>query len=337
MKNAQDTKIVNLALNNFEAATGIHGEWEFLAHTDNTELDGTLTITLGETRIKFNTEVKKEVRHTQLDRIIARHIKNDMFLLLAQNIFPKGKETLRKENIAYLDIAGNFYFRNENNYIFIEGNKIPALEKEKPNRAFTPAGLKIVFLLLTKKDALDLPYREIAHRANVALGNVPLVINGLKEAGYLIAKNKNKFILTRKRELLDRWITGYGETLRPKLAMGKYRFLEKNRYWSDFQLVPADVWGGEAGANLITNYIEPELKVLYTTLPKMELIKKMKLVPDAKGEIEIMQHFWREPDNLEINHAPPLLVYADLILSQDARNTAVAELIFENYLKPEFY
>lgn len=336
MKNPQETEIVNLALNNLKAATGIQGKWEFLEHAENTGIDGILTITLDEKLIKFNTDVKKEVRHTQLERIIDGHTTNNMFLLLAQNIFPKAKEILRKENIAYLDIAGNFYFRNENLYIFIEGNKIPALEKEKPNRAFTPTGLKILFLLLTKKDALDMPYREIAHQANVALGNVPLVIHGLQEAGYLIAKNKNKFILTRKLDLLDRWITGYGETLRPKLEMGKYRFLEKNRNWADYQLVPGDVWGGEAGANLITNYIEPELKVLYTTLPKMELMKKMKLIPDAKGDIEIIQHFWQEPNNLEILHAPPLLIYADLILSQDARNAEVAERIFDNYLKPEF-
>jgi len=66
-----------------------------------------------------------------------------------------------------------------------------------------------VFLLLTEKNALNMSCREIAHRANVALGNVPLVINNLQEAGYLIVK---KYIITRKRELLNRWITGYGET-----------------------------------------------------------------------------------------------------------------------------
>ena len=227
MKNLEETKIVNLALNNLEAVSGIHGEWEFLKHKENTDIDGILTITLDHIHLKFNTNVKKEIRHTQVERIIDKHTINDKFLLLVQNISHKGKEILRKENIAYLDIAGNFYFRKENYYIFIEGNKIPTLEKEKPNRAFTPTGLKIVFLLLTNNDALDMPYREIAHRANVALGNVPLVMNGLKEAGYLMSKNKNKYILTHKKELLDRWITGYAETLRPKLEMGKYRFLEK--------------------------------------------------------------------------------------------------------------
>lgn len=83
-----------------------------------------------------------------------------------------------------------------------------------------------MFLLRVTKS----PHWKKKNRANVALGNVPLVMSGLQEAGYLIAKNRNKYILTRKRELLDRWITGYGEKLRPKLEMGKYRFLEKNRY-----------------------------------------------------------------------------------------------------------
>lgn len=334
MVTQQEIKTVNKALNNLENVAGIRGEWE---HTDNTEIDGILTIALGENRIKFKTDVKNEIRHPHLERIRTRAYVNEMYLLLAKNIFPKAKEMLRNENIAYLDIAGNFYFRNENYYIFIEGNKIPTGEKEKPNRAFTPTGLKIVFLLLTEKNALNLSYREIAHRANVALGNVPLVINNLQEAGYLIAKNRNKYIITRKRELLDRWITGYGETLKPKLKVGRYRFLKNNKYWKEQQLAPGDVWGGEAGANIISNYIEPEIKILYTKLSKMELMTKMMLVPDSKGDIEIIQHFWQDADSLEKNCAPPILIYADLILSQDPRNIEVAEFIFESYLKTDFY
>lgn len=53
MKNPQETKIVNLALNNLEAVTGIHGEWEFLEHTENTGIVGIPTITLDETRINL--------------------------------------------------------------------------------------------------------------------------------------------------------------------------------------------------------------------------------------------------------------------------------------------
>jgi hypothetical protein len=333
---SQEIKTIDKALSNLENVGGIHGEWKFLEQTENTGIDGILTIVLGDNRIQFKTEVKNEIRPTHLERIKYRAYTNDAFLLLAQNIFPKAKEMLRKDNIAYLDIAGNFYFRNDNYYIFIEGNRIPTLEKEKPNRAFTPTGLKIVFLLLTEKNALNMSYREMAHRANVALGNVPLVINGLKDAGYLMAKNKNKYILTRKRELLDRWVTGYGETLKPKLKVGQYRFLKNNKHWTEQQLVTGDAWGGEAGANLITNYIEPEIKTLYTKLSKMELMKKMMLVPDSKGDIEIIQHFWEETDNLERGYAPPILIYADLILSQDPRNIEVAELIFDNYLKTDF-
>lgn len=336
MKNSKDVNIVNQAINSLENVAAIHADWEFLENTENKELDGVLTIAFSENRIKFKTDIKKEVRHTQLERIKTQASKNVNFLLLAQNIFPKAKEILRKEKIAYLDVAGNFYFHNESHYIFIEGNKTTALEKEKPNRAFTPTGLKIIFLLLTEKDAINMSYREIAHRTNVALGNIPLVINGLQEAGYLISKNRRKHILTRKRQLLNRWITGYGETLRPKLELGKYRFLEKNKSWEEYQLTPGDVWGGETGANLITNYIEPEIKTLYTKLSKIELIKKMKLVPESNGDIEILQHFWQDADDLDLNLAPPVLIYADLILSQDPRNAEVAELIFNKYLKSEF-
>ena len=332
----QKINTVNKALTNLENVAKLHGEWEHLDNSKNTGIDGILTIALGENRIRFKTHVKHEIRHAQLEVIKARASKNDTFLLLAQNIFPKAKEILRSENIAYLDIAGNFYFRNENYYILIEGIRIPTVEKEKPNRAFTATGLKIVFLLLTEKNALNMSYREIASRANIALGNVPLVINNLKEAGFLIAKTRNNYIITRKRELLDRWIIGYGETLKPKLKVGQYRFLKNNNHWKDQQLAPGDVWGGEAGANLMTNHIEPEIKTLYTKLSKMELMTKMMLVPDSKGDIEIIQHFWQEAENLNKDCAPPILIYADLILSQDPRNLEVAESFFNSYLKPDY-
>ena len=337
MSKAKEIEIVNLALSNLKELTGIASEWEHVVQKEHIGVDGKLTFKLGETDIEFNTEIKREVRPTQLGQIIDQKNQTAPFLLVAQNIYPTAKELLRMENIAYLDIGGNFYFQDKNHYIFIEGNKVPTIKKEKPNRAFTPTGLKIVFLLLTNEGALDFTYREIADYAHVALGNVPLVMRGLQEAGYLIPKNKNKYILTRKRELLDRWITGYAETLRPKLEMGKYRFVEKNKQWSDCQLMPGDVWGAEAAASLMTNYIEPEVKVLYTKVPKMELMKKWKLIPDANGDIELIQHFWKAPDNLEVDYAPALLIYADLIISQDARNVEVAELVFEKYLKTEFY
>ena len=69
----------------------------------------------------------------------------------------------------------------------------------------------------------------------------------------------------------------------------------------------------------------------------MELMTKMMLVPDSKGDIEIIQHFWQEADSLEKNCAPPILIYADLILSQDPRNIEVADFIFNSYLKTDFY
>ncbi|WP_409151723.1 MULTISPECIES: hypothetical protein [Sphingobacterium] len=61
--------------------------------------------------MKIESNLKRTGRSKsgiQLERIKNLAYVNDRFLLLPQNIFPKAKVMQRKENIAYLDIAGNF-------------------------------------------------------------------------------------------------------------------------------------------------------------------------------------------------------------------------------------
>jgi len=35
---------------------------------------------------------------------------------------------------------------------------------------------------------------------------------------------------------------------------------KNNNYWKEQQVAPVEVWGGEAGANIMSNYIELEIK-----------------------------------------------------------------------------
>ncbi|WP_196939512.1 type IV toxin-antitoxin system AbiEi family antitoxin [Sphingobacterium pedocola] len=332
-----EIRLVDQALNSLKQHTGMETEWIPNNDPVDNAVDGVLVIELDGRRIELDTEIRREVRPHQLKMIANKVGKERPLLLLAQNILPKAKERLRAENIAYLDVAGNFFIRYRDIWIWIEGNKLPKVEKDIPNRAFTAAGLKVLFFLLTEPDALDMPYREIALGANVALGNIPLVINGLKETGFLVKLDKTRYRLRNKRELLDRWIAGYQEILRPKLVIGTFRMPEKHIDWRQYRLTKGDFWGGESAAGLLTDYLEPEKLTLYTTVTKLELVKRYRFIPDPKGNVEVLQQFWVDREiNWFINQVHPLLTYADLLLTQDPRNIEVAEIIFEKYLKADF-
>ena len=91
-------------------------------------------------------------------------------------------------------------------------------------------------------------------------------------------------------------------------------------------------WGGEPAGAILTDYLKPEKFCIYTSLHSQELLKDYKLAPSEVGNVEINELFFKpEIFNCE-KTVPPLLVYADLLLSGDNRNPETADLIYEKYL-----
>ena len=93
----------------------------------------------------------------------------------------------------------------------------------------------------------------------------------------------------------------------------------------------ASFWGGEPGADLLTNYLQPAVFQLYSTETKMDLMKNYRFIPDPKGNIYVHVPFG---ENLvTVKRTNPLLVYGDLVNSASYRNLEVAERINDAYLK----
>jgi len=63
-------------------------------------------------------------------------------------------------------------------------------------------------------------------------------------------------------------------------------------------------------------------------------MKKLKIVPDQNGDVELLRPFWNEEVFLrELDTVPPLLAYAELISSIDSRNRETAMRVKEKYVK----
>ena len=319
-----EQEIIQVALQNLKQFTGIQCQWN-----NNGPLDGVLELNVNGHRHTFTVVVKREVRTHLLPQIDNYFHRNENFLLLANRLFPKIKEELRQKEIPYLEANGNIYLKKNDLFLFIDTQKPLDVEKNKGNRAFTKTGLKVLFYLIQHKEAIHQTQREIAEKANVGLGNIPQVIDGLKETGYLIPLNNKTYVWENRKALLERWITEYATVLRPKLVKERYT-LKAN--WQEIQLHKhKTVWGGEPAADILTNHLRPEKFLIYTKETRMELIKNYKLMPDKNGEIEVLEMFWKENEG---KTAPPLLLYADLMLEGGKRNKETAEKIYHEHIEP---
>lgn len=331
----KEADIVQIALENLEKATNIRGKWKGFAQKD---VDGVIDLFIENQHFIMNIEVKNEIREHQLPNLLDQAERNRPFMVVAKRIFPKIKEQLREHRIPYMEINGNIWLQQDPLLIWIDNNKPIQITEEKVNRAFTKTGLKVVFQFLLDEEWINNPYREIAHKTEVGLGNINNIINGLQENGFLLKQNKKEFRLTNKKELLEKFIIAYKEKLKPALHIETFRFLkeEDQQQWKQIPLkTPKTFWGGEPAGELLTNYLRPEHYILYTTETRNELIKNYRLIPDPNGNVTAYKKFWTETETPE-NTAPPLLVYTDLINTGDRRCIETANKIYEQTLKYKF-
>jgi hypothetical protein len=330
-----ENQIIQAALFAIEQRNGITGLWR----PTHKHLDGELDLTFRNRRARLNVEIKKELRLMHLPKILELAKKNAPLIVVAETIFPTLKEKLREEEIAYLDTAGNLYVPIKDVFIWIDGHKPFVPEKPTRNRAFTKTGLKMVYYLLQEDDALNLPYRQLAAGAKVALGNVTNIIEGLRTAGFVLQLNPTTLKLQNKPQLLERWITGYRETLRPSLYLGTYRLNERYRdtHWRELpNVTEMGDWGGEPAGEYYTRYLTPETLTYYTDQAKAELQTKWRLLPDREGDLIIYERFWTRDKPHHPGIVPPLLAYTDLLLTDEPRCIETAQMIYNKHLKNAF-
>lgn len=329
-----EREIVDMALARLESIAGINAQWK----QKQGEIDGEIDLYFKDKDLHFYVEVKKEVRNHQLPFLITQAKRYHPLMIIAEKIYPAVKEQLRENKIPYLDTAGNIYVDEPGKFVWIEGNKPIKVKKGKTNKAFTKTGLKVIFHLLLNPDAINHPYRKLAEATGVALGAITDIMHGLKQGDFILQINKTTVRLHKKRELLERWITGYQETLKPTLHLGTYRFWDETNLqnWEKLILEKNEgVWGGEPAAEILTNYLKAATLTIYAD-EKNTIFRKWVLVPDPDGNVIFYRKFWIDEWLKAEQHAPPLLVYADLMITDDPRCHETAQIIYDKFLKETF-
>lgn len=326
----KQAEIIDQAVELLKDRTGMKVTWQSYGKAE----DMVYGIAFQDRKMQFIVAYKKHLAAYQVDQIAKSQDLRFPLLVVAENIATPAREQLRMKGIAYLEANGNIFINNSQATIFLDGNKPVKESKPVKNRAFTKTGLKAVFHLLNNPDAIGKTYRQLSEETGIALGNIKYIMDGLAEAGYLLPVGKRKMALKNKKGLLDRWIAGYRETLKPDLFRGAYRGWADKK-WQDIDVKGIDMeWGGEAAGEIMTGYLQARVLTVYAAGFNEEEVSSIGLISYKKGDVFVYDKFWWQ-DREAGDTTPALLVYADLLITDNPRCIETAKLVYEKHIKDQ--
>lgn len=330
--------ILDQALDRFEEAAGVK-----IARAEgegNTEVDAVVTLKKNEHTARYGVEVRKDVTRTTIGgiaRMLRTHEGDLPMLLVAEYFTPEQMATLRELGIPCIDAQGNAFVDTGWLYVYIQGIRRQRTKREHATGAdlFGWAGTKVIFALLCVEGMRTAPYREIADVTGVALGTVARVMQEMLRTGYLRRGSDGGARLANARHLADRWVTAYAEKLRARQWIGRYEAGER----MNAEVIRAchALLGGETAAQHLHRTLKPGIETVYLDGEPNELILRLRLKMNPKGNVELRRKFWNFdcPEHAQ-GVTPHLLTYADLLAVADPRTMEAAGKIYEEFLDRHF-
>src|SRR5699024_9224993 len=136
---------------------------------------------------------------------------------------------------------------------------------------FQEAGLKLLLLLLNQQECINRSYRELAAKTGISVGSISNIFREL-EAEHFLVREGRKRMLKNKEELIDRWVVGYKDFLKPRVKRQQMRSLDGKL---DVEtLLESDLdfyFGGEYEGQLLTQHLKAKQFIIYSN----EEIKKI--------------------------------------------------------------
>ncbi|WP_254244090.1 hypothetical protein [Hymenobacter sp. BRD128] len=195
----------------------------------------------------FVLEVRKNLTQALVDQLHAATPSQEPVALVVPYVSDKLGQELQRRGVCYLDTAGNAYLQTTTSdfFVLIRGNRQPKASAQVQHRAFQPAGVQLLYHLLSEPALLQASYRTMAEQAQVALGSVSILLKGLQQLE-LLRDESGKRRWTDPAQVLRRWVDAYGEVVRPKLPAQRYRWLDPavaRQGWQNLDLGPDMAWG----------------------------------------------------------------------------------------------
>jgi hypothetical protein len=313
--------------------------------------DGVVELTTPRGRHRLSVEVKRSYLDRGLvNAILSRALakspskgrtkaeRASAKLVLARYIPTAVGEQFIDAGICFADDPGNVHLRlgAEYNWTVLGKREPPRLTEA--NRT-TPATIQLLFQFAVEPRSATWTVRDLARAAGISKTKVAqLRRQFLREQ---ILGSQSEFHLTP--EIADRLVSGYGQILRPKLLIGRYRysdpsidqFLIRLSKEANTQKIQYALTGGPA-AEAMQHFYHGSEAPIFLALPRPDILRSLRLLPDRVGPVVLLKPFgglvyWREFDGRMV--APPWLVYAELLANSDPRAREAAEELRRVFLQ----
>ena len=307
------------------------------------EVDAFARIAKGKVQLDVVIEAKRAATPATLGAILAQTKAQALahgkpVILVTDYVTPPVADRLRAEQQQFIDLAGNAYLEAPEWFVFVIGRKpVRTGAPIHAAKGATPAGLKVAFALLCDPPLADAPHRTIALAAGVALGAVPGILADMRDTDQLFVVGKVRRLQANKR-MLDQWAFAYARTLRLKTLTATYTAPNFGE-WKTWMLDPKQMkWGAEPAAALLTGYLRPGVLTLYTEKLPARFIHDKRLtrahVLADTALVEVRKPFWGETlvAGPREDTVPPVLIYADLLATGDARCIETAQKLYDDHL-----
>ncbi len=303
----------------------------------------------GEARLKivtpsgrhdFLVEVKNGVLNAAMEErvlsLLSRHGAGK-WMLFAPYVTPRLAERLAELHVNFVDLAGNCHLElGPSSLIHIVGR---GKQPREPRTGLSSNGYRVLHALLAKPGLGDATVRELASAAGVGKSTAAEAVKALERLGLLHSTSSGRVLLGNN--LLDRWVAGYADQLRPALFIARYQPADPDpaaliRRIEDTLRRKRVKWAfsGGAGAERLTKHYRGETTVVHLERPVPELVRELRLAPTPEGSLTMLLApgpiaFDAAP---KAGVAPAALVYAELLAAGGERAGEAAERVRERYL-----
>jgi len=262
-------------------------------------------------------------------------------LVLARFVPTAAAERLAGRGVEYVDLAGNCHLLMcGKHYVHVEGKRL-ARAAGREIAASGPrqreAGHKVLFALAARPELADAPVREVARLAGTGKSAVADVTAKLVHDG-IVASTKQRRMVVRRDQLIDRWVVAYVERARARWLAGRFRPVETDPAALEQHVAAAlrdEKWGfgGSAAAMRLDRFYRGPETIVHMAGSERNLARAIRAQPDPAGLLLVFVN----PMPLAFEgSAPqtvhPLLVYSELVAANDDRSLQAAARIREHFL-----
>ncbi len=254
-------------------------------------------------------------------------------LMIGPRVTPRNADRLRAAGLNFLDANGNAYIRFADTLIDARGRTgNPVATSYQPpagSTLFTDKRSQVIFAIVSWPELLEGRLQDLATASGVSVGFVQKTLILLEGTKHLerYGTARTARALTDVDRLIDGWAAAFPSGLGAPSKTRAFR--------GEFTPAALDDDGpvlylsGEAVAPWIRR--NPTWTMYVDDLPRDAIRAGRWSSASAEPNIFVRSRFWREPgesaasEEGRVRTAPPLLVYADLLLSGDSREREAAE------------